>query len=1238
MIIFRYTIPAFIRGSKKKFSSEDIYDISSDQKSDQLGSLAAKLWSDEITNADTNGKQPSLSKLLIKMFGRQFLCLTIMVGVKELLIQMCIPIALGGLISAYSTHNTFDVYTYAAYLITCCLANFLFPSCVYLETQNLDLKVQISCSCLIYQKILKLNKSALGRTTPGQIINHLSNDIAIFDNAVLFLSYLWIVPVQAIAILCISYKEIGTPAVFGMCFTLCFFPILFLFGKLAAKYHLRTLVRRDERLRLMNEILQGIDIIKMYAWEQPFAKLISFHRKLEVKAIRNTIYSKATSHFHTMFITTSLFVTFATSNLFGFSINAKNAFIITTYFSVFCSSFMLYLPTSIAVYKQVQVVVKRITMFLLSSELQHRCVNGNSEYAVSITNATVKLDNSKDQDMLTDLTVNFKFGFLTAVIGPVGCGKSSLLQVILQELPLTNGKLNVNGVLSYSSQEAWLFSGSVQQNILFGNQMNIERYDKVIKCCALEKDFNLFPHGDKTIVGEKGASLSGGQKARINLARAIYRDADIYLLDDPLSAVDTHVGKHIFEECIRTVLKDKTVILVTHQLQYLKYVDHIIVLDRGCLKVEGSPIKLEQTSLDFVKFLKKHQEEEEHEKNEREKENLVAYEESANETIKTEEITSNSKSILLPIYKKYLQACNCTWLIIVTISCFLGTQTLISLSFYFIAYWVKEEREHSSPNDENVRTMKMYVYCTITLTAIVLGVLRVVTYVNVSMRSSISIHKNMFSKLIRAPLRFFTINSSGRVLNRFSKDLSIVDDALPTFSLIALRIFSNAIGVLVVICIITPWFIIPTVVVCLLFFLSRKIYVSTTLDVFRVESICRSPIYNHANTSMQGLQTIRVFGVQNMLISEFNRFLDKRSSVYFLSMSLSKAMSFWIDGICFLLACFVVIYFVFNKESTGEGVGLAISQIFQLSGQLAWGIKQLTDVESCMISVERLLEYCAIKPEENTEKLKPTDSWPENGKIQFMNVSLKYSESEQYVLKNLNFVIKSEEKVGIVGRTGAGKSSTIGALFQLVKTEGAIVVDDVNIQHISLNNLRRKISIIPQDPVLFTGTIRSNLDPFNEYADEVLWKALEEIRLKYVIDKLGSGLNSEITQNGANLSVGERQLICLARAIIRNNKILILDEATANVDLQTDDLIQKTIRNKFKNCTVLTVAHRLKTIMDSDKVLVMEAGEILEYEHPYILLQNNNGAFYSMVQETDKTMANILTSIAKKSYGRTNSQ
>ncbi|KAK4879113.1 hypothetical protein RN001_007259 [Aquatica leii] len=1208
IITFLFTVPTFIQGLKKKFTQEDIYETLPDHKSDRLGEIAIKLWTEEVENAEKNGKQPSLTKILIKIFGRQYFCLLIIFAVKELIIMSCLPIVLGKMISTYTTYSSSnDLYIYAAYLIICSFLNIILSNSYYLETHSIDLKIQIICSNLVYQKILKLNRSALKQTTPGQIINLLSNDVNVFDRFALNTISLWIAPVQTAVILYLTYKEIGLSAVFAMCFTFLFLPVHFFFGKMVSKYSLKTSIQRDNRLRLMNEIVQSIDIIKMYAWEKPFETLISWYRRLEINAIKTYTYSKATNNFNTIFISTSLFIVIVTSTLLGTTVNAESTFVVTIFFTTFSNTCMFLIPNGIASAQQAKVSIKRITTFLLYNEIKLNCQENVKEYAVSIENATATWDKTKDHNIFEHLTANFNFCHLTAVIGPVGCGKSSLLQLILQELPLVKGTISVMGVLSYACQEPWIFSGSVQQNILFGAEIHSERYNDVIKCCALERDLKIFCYGDKTIVGENGVSLSGGQKARINLARAIYRDADIYLLDDPLSAVDTHVGKQIFENCIRTFLKNKTVILVTHQLQYLKYVDHIIVLQEGLLKFQGSPMELQQTGIDFAKYLK--HDNEEQSVNKLNKEGLILGNETGNELAKAGETTLNSKSVFLSTYKKYIQAGRCTWLVVLTFLCFVGTQVLTSLSFYFTAYWVRIKKEASYESQQKIN---LYVYCAITLATFIFSILRIITYVNVSMKSSTALHKLMLSRLIRAPLSFFHLSSSGCILNRFAKDLGTIDDVLPNVAIVAFRIVLNAIGILTVTCIISHWFIIPSICVLVCCFCLRKMYLATSLNVFRVESISRSPIYGHANTCLQGLATVRVFGVQRALMDKFNKLLDERSSVFYLSVSTTRALTFWIDCICFLYTLFIIVYFVLDKEATGENVGLAISLIIQLTGQLGLGIKHLTEVENCMISVERVLEYSAVESEfllETFSQVTQSPSWPEQGQIKFSNVYLKYSNTDLYVLKNLNFTIKPQEKIGIVGRTGAGKSSIITALFQLIQTKGIITIDGINIQSISLHKLRKKISIIPQDPILFSGTVRKNIDWFEECPDELLWKALEEVGLKEVIDKMGN-----------------------ARVLVRNNKILILDEATANVDLQTDDIIQETIRKKFLNCTVLTVAHRLKTIINSDRVLVMDAGEIIEFDHPYTLLQNHDGMFYRMVQQTEQTMANILINIAKENY------
>nr|CAD7200150.1 unnamed protein product [Timema douglasi] len=892
--------------------------------------------------------------------------------------------------------------------------------------------------------------------------------------------------------------------------------------------------------------------------------------------------------------------------------------------------------------------------------------------------------------------------------------QSSLLQMMLKELPLSNGKLSVNGKISYASQEPWLFAGSVRQNILFGQPYVRERYSQVVRVCALKRDFQLLPYGDRTIVGERGVSLSGGQRARINLARAVYMEADIYLLDDPLSAVDTHVGKHLFEDCISNFLRDKACLLVTHQLQYLKQVDHIVILNYGKIEAEGTYYELQATGLNFAKLL-----EEDHEKEEELKDPVLHPLEPLLKQISfgspvcmslqsASSIDDRSKVVPVEVaeekttgrvggdvYAAYLRAGgNCCIVFFLFSMCFLA-QFLASCGDYWITKWTNlEELRYKSLLDTNSTVLTdivnttttttttnstfpepdsdlstewcIYVYAAITVATIVISLGRSFLFFNVCMKASQRLHNAMFDSITRATMWFFNNNPSGRILNRFSKDMGSIDEMLPQSMIDCLQLRSierdfrgdtiqlpqkgepasgwkqllllmitktihiglSMVAIITVVAIVNPWLLLPTFVVGVIFYMLRVVFLATSRSVKRLEGVTRSPVFSHLNASIQGLTTIRAFGAQEILEKEFDNHQDsrypmstKRSLPHSPGIGAKRIFSDHNDLLQYNKKTATFFYGQRLPQSTDEfggNVGLAITQAIGLTGMCQWGMRQSAELENQMTSVERILEYTRIEREpalESPPDKKPPKEWPQNGTVKFQNLFLKYNKDEGPVLKNLNFHIESKQKVGIVGRTGAGKSSLISALFRLAPLEGKVWIDGIDTSSIGLHDLRSKISIIPQEPVLFSGTMRKNLDPFDEYSDEVLWQSLEEriivpltyffdapipvydfssqVELKEAVVDLPSGLSSVMSEGGSNFSVGQRQLVCLARAIVKNNRILVLDEATANVDPQTDALIQHTIRRKFEECTVLTIAHRLHTVMDSDKVLVMDAGTMV---------------------------------------------
>ncbi|XP_025833020.1 probable multidrug resistance-associated protein lethal(2)03659 [Agrilus planipennis] len=532
-----------------------------------------------------------------------------------------------------------------------------------------------------------------------------------------------------------------------------------------------------------------------------------------------------------------------------------------------------------------------------------------------------------------------------------------------------------------------------------------------------------------------------------------------------------------------------------------------------------------------------------------------------------------------------------------------------------------------------IREHGIYVYTAIVALNITITLSRSFLFYKFCMKASQNIHNTMFAHIVYATMRFFNVNPSGRILNRFSKDMGSVDEILPGVLIDSLQIGLSVLGVTVVVCIVNVWMIIVSCMVFVLFYVLRVVFLATSRSIKRLEGVTRSPVFTHLNASLQGLTTIRAFRAEEILRKEFDRHQNLHSASWYLFLACSRAFGYWLDLVCVLYIASVTFSFLLmSDDQYGGNVGLAITQVISLTGMLQWGMRQWSELENQMTSVERVVEYTQIETEPERTEVIPPPVWPENGNIQFKSVFLKYSSRSPYVLKNLNFTINPQEKVGIVGRTGAGKSSLITALFQLCEIEGEILIDDLQITKIPLDKLRCKISIIPQEPVLFSGTLRKNLDPFEEYSDETLWTALEQVQLKQVVSELNLGLNTKMSEGGSNFSVGQRQLVCLARAVIRDNKILILDEATANVDHQTDKLIQETIRKQFINCTVLTIAHRLHTVMDSDKVLVLDAGEIKEFDSPYNLLQNSNGFFYSLVQNTGSSMMENLMKIAREAH------
>ncbi|XP_058800224.1 ATP-binding cassette subfamily C member 4-like [Phymastichus coffea] len=1373
-LTWTWTYDIFRKGFSKILGIEDLYDPVSTDTSTVLGDRLEKQWFAELERAKRKKRRPSFQWAIFRTFAREYFILGLYQILNEFFLRFATPMLLGALLQYFKpeTKVTYEMALYyAGGIALVSFINVLSQSQTIFGGFHLGGRIRIAVCSVVYRKALRLSKTALGETAPGKIVNLVANDVNRFDLVSVLIHHMWSAPLAAIIIMILLYLEIGWPALVGMFIIFLVVPSQGYLGKLSSKFRLQTALKTDERVRLMDEIISGVQVIKMYAWEKPFCAFVELARRLELSVVRKSSYLRGIYMTFNLFTTrAALFGTLITMMLRGQELNADKVFVYMSYFNMMSITMTSYFVRGIAELAESSVAVNRLQHFLLYEEFEtanvsnensklskksksksdlphiaenishdeeqsreqsrqntvlqandllensrknkrsgsvnkHEC-SRNENWAVKLDHVTAKWEFYSTETTLKDITLEVEKGKLYIVIGMVGSGKSSLISTILGELKLIDGSTSVKGPISFADQDAWVFGATIRQNIIFGQKYDRHRYQKVVKVCALESDFQQFPDGDQTVVGERGSSLSGGQRARINLARAIYRQADIYLLDDPLSAVDAHVGKHLFEDCIQKYLSGKTRILATHQLQYLEGADSIIRLDQGKFEQFASHQELLQAYPEYNSMIAEEESMEPITETSIEKVNMKRKFSTASTRSRTTDngtetdgndhadesnaqqyglLEDTSRGVVKGhLLVKYIRSGTNSFVALLLLFLFVATQFCVSLYDYFIpilltaeesrfhysrvhelennSFYSKTEELNENINstfikEEDILTQHtyMYIYTAILLSIFLVGITRSFVFYTICIRCSQHLHDYAFGAFIRATMRFFDKNPSGRILNRFSKDLGAIDELLPKAILDVGQLYLMMFGSLVVTSVVNPLFLVPILLIGVLSYILQKIYLKTSMDIKRLEGTTRSPVFTHLNATLNGITTIRAYHSEKILKAEFDRLQDTHTSTWYIYIATSTAFVFSLEFFCFVFISLVTFSFLFLKDTFSGGVvGLAITQVMSMTILLQWGLRQSAEITNQLMSVERVLEYSQLPSEPNLcdrgilakkqkvqqvdkQFIEPPVDWPAHGKIEFKNVFMRYSDDDPPVLQSLTLIIQPNEKVGIVGRTGAGKSSLISALFRLAPIEGIIEIDGIDTNTIALEDLRKNISIIPQDPVLFSGTLRRNLDPFNEFPDELLWEVLEEVELKDSVKLTGNGLDNRVLNRGSNYSTGQRQLICLARAILRNNRILMLDEATANVDPHTDALIQRTIRSKFARCTVLTVAHRLNTIVDSNKVLVMDKGCSVEFDHPHKLLQNSNGSFTLLVKETGQAMYEQLKKTARDAYFAENS-
>ncbi|KAG1670801.1 Multidrug resistance-associated protein 1 [Nymphon striatum] len=1245
-ILFAWVFPIIRLGNRKTITKDEVWSLKPSHKTDflykkflynwkkeQRSCLEIDILSFSLTLFRYNMKNPGKNKkpgiiiTLLKSFWRD-LAFGTSIRLTIDMLQYINPVLLNILISFISSNEpTWKGVLYSIGIAAVIYIRETGNSHYYDKQMSLCVRIKGSLTMAIYKKGLMLSNSARQNYSIGSMVNLLAVDLQKFQDLVLYVPQLWMAPIIITIGIVQLWGVLGISCLSGIGVIVFFIPYSFIFTKTQDVYQEKVMHLSDKRLKVTNEVLSGVKVLKLYAWENPFKDTIKDIRTQEVKMIIGCIMSQSATEVAWQNVPTLIsLASFATYVYIDKNnvLTPNVAFVSIALFNLIKVPMMLF-PAAFSTIVEARVSINRIDNFLNSEELSDFEIKQDTDegHQLSIENGFFSWDSADKNSILENINIKVKPGELVAVVGKVGSGKSSLISSLLGEMHRKQGKVFRKGSIAYVPQVAWIQNNTVQQNITFTSEFKRKKYNKVIDACALRPDFDIMIAGDQTEIGEKGVNISGGQKQRISLARAVYSDADIYLLDDTLSAVDAHVGTHIFKGVLgpEGILKSKTRFMTTNSLTFLPECDQIIVLINGKISETGKYSELVQKSGAFAELVLQYASED----NSKETvQNLEAFESILEDKNVPEEFKRGklideeemeTGSVSLEVYWTYIKQLGVLFAIASFLSYFI-TEGSSVLANIWLSLWSDQSLQDSIQHSNGYW---LGIYAAFGINSIIFYISALFFLCYGHIRASANLHLRMLDAILRAPMSFFDTTPLGRIINRFSKDVNTMDIILLIYIKMFLIFGIKVLGAVITITTQTPLIIIPIIPMVVIYLLIQNLYLKSSRQLKRIEAVTRSPMFSNFSESVTGASTIRAYRAHDVFAKIFQKNVDINQSSFYVGYLTARWLEVSTVFIGSSLVLFSALFSVLYRGQIEPGAaGLSVTYAISIMFFLNVTIQLASFVETNIVSAERILEYSKVTPEAPWEipHKKPSSNWPQEGVIEFKNYKTKYRSDLPLVLKGISFQTKPGEKIGVCGRTGAGKSSLTLALFRIIEaTSGDIILDTVNISKIGLHDLRSRLTIIPQDPILFTGNLRFNLDPLKEHTDDEIWHALELSHLKNFVLSLDGCLDSTVSEGGGNISVGQRQLVCLARALLRQTKVLILDEATAAVDLQTDDFIQETIRKQFHDCTIITIAHRLNTIMDSSRILVLSDGEIVESNTPSALLENKDSIFYGMVKD-----------------------